>query len=104
MTPKPATEETMAVHDCGTCTCLPEPLRVPMQTLDVIGLTDDEMDPTDAIQFGVRVPHPDLGHITHVYGDQSWVAYGKCIEDGTYPDGQIVYRTITIAYGEWQSA
>ena len=40
----------------------------------------------------------------HIYGDQKWVAYGRCIEDGSHPDGRIQYRTITLTYGDWQDA
>lgn len=78
----------------------PQPTHVPPHPLEISALTDDNNDPTEARQFGVRDPEG----ITHVYGDQSWVAYGTCIEDGTHPGGTIRYRDITITYGEWQDA
>lgn len=74
---------------------------VPRHCLEVTGLTADDPesgDQTSGIQFSVL--DPDGTHTT--YGDQSWVASGQCIKDGSHPDGRIQYRTITITYGEWE--
>jgi len=72
--------------------------HVPSRVLDIVGLTDEETDPTTAIQYAVRTPDGRQ----HLYGDQSWVAFGRAISDGSHPGGVVVQRTITITYGEWQ--
>ena len=70
---------------------------IPHHSLELVGLTDDIGESTDAVQFCVRDPEG----LRHVYGDQSWVATGTCITDGSHPSGRIQYRTVTISYGEW---
>jgi len=92
----------MIRHDCPTCGCneVDEGPTVPEHSVELCALSDDPVNPTEAIQYSVMDPN-GRGHI---YGDQKWVAYGRCIEDGSHPDGRIQYRTITLTYGDWQDA
>ena len=74
-------------------------MNVPQHLIAITGLTDDDQrtqDPTTGAQFAVLDPD---GERT-AYGDQRYVAYGECLQDG-HPDGKIQRRTITITYGEW---
>lgn len=75
-------------------------VAVPMHSLDIAGLTDDTRDPVSGRQFAVIDPDGSR----KVYGDQSWVAHGSVIGDGSHPDGRIEYRDITVTYGEWRRA
>ena len=72
-------------------------MKIPQQSLEVAGLTDDDVDPASGIQFAVLDPSGKR----HKDGDQSWVAYGTVLTDGNHPGGWIQYRTISISYGEW---
>lgn len=71
------------------------PPPVPTHLLDITALTDDRDNPTTALQYGVL----DRGE-HHVYGDQSWVAYGNAQRE-EHPDGKTQRRRITITYGPW---
>lgn len=73
-------------------------MNFPRHSLDMVGCTDEREDPTAAVQFAVLDPN---GRRT-AYGDQSWVAHGVCIADGSHPEGRIQYREIAISYGEWK--
>lgn len=74
-------------------------IAYPQYPLDVVARTDDPFaEPTVGVQYAVL----DDGKY-RAFGDQSWVAHGTCIEDGSYPDGKIFHRSVTVAYGEWRS-
>lgn len=76
---------------------LPNNHHVPRWPLEIVGRTDDDGDhPTSAVQFSVL--HLDSHRV--VYGDQGWVADGRCLEDGSNA-GKIQRRDITITYGGW---
>lgn len=50
-------------------------------------------------QYAVRAP----GGEPQVYGDQSWVASGRCITDGSYPPGSTIWRRpVIVSYGPWK--
>lgn len=70
--------------------------RVGNYLLYIAALTDERVDPTSADQFSVV----DRDGVRHVYGDQSWVAYGQVLVDA-HPGGRVQRRTVTITYGEW---
>lgn len=75
---------------------MPNPV-VPTYLANLTALTDERDDPTSAVQFAVLDPDGTR----HAYGDQSWVAYGGPIRDGSHPAGKVQARTVTITYGEW---
>lgn len=67
----------------------------PVHSLHVAALTDQDDDPTDAVQYAVL----DRGQ-HHTYGDQEWVASGQALHDA-HQNGRVQRRTVTITYGEW---
>jgi hypothetical protein len=69
---------------------------VPMHSLEISALTDERDEPRTAVQYSVV----DRGS-RHIYGDQSWVAYGEVLRLD-HLDGRIECRDITITYGEWR--
>lgn len=71
-------------------------MNIPRHSVEMVGLTDQTDDVTDVTQFAVLDPDGRRS----VYGDQSWVAYGRVLRDA-HPDGRIQFRQITISYGEW---
>jgi len=73
--------------------------HVPQGFVELSALTDDaRSEPHSAIQYAVVSAD---GSGRQVYGDQSWVAYGRAArEEGNGARTQ--RRTITITYGEWE--
>ncbi len=70
----------------------------PKHTIYLVAQTDgDPQEPTSAWQYAVL----DGGGKPHVYGDQGWVAHGGAVRD-CHPDGRVVRRRITFAYGPWE--
>ena len=72
-------------------------MRVPTYSIHVTGVSDQrDDDTTEGVQFCVLDPDGSR----HVYGDQSWVAYGGAVRD-SHPRGRVQRRSVTITYGEW---
>jgi hypothetical protein len=73
----------------------------PRYSLDIVARTSEDPaagDQVNCVQFAVVDPDGER----HVYGDQSWVAFGVVIRDGSHPDGKIQQRRLTITYGDWE--
>jgi len=71
--------------------------KIPLHSIDIVGLTDDKGEWTSAVQYAVATP--DGRRI--IYGDQRWVADGRALDDHRH--GWVVRRTVTITYGEWEA-
>ena len=75
-------------------------INYPQYSLDLVGRSDDDPSAgnvqTSGVQFAVLLPSGER----RIYGDQSYVAHGVVLKD--HPDGRVVWRPISISYGEWQ--